>query len=268
VASSNLVIKTLELTKRYGTLVAVDRINLTIYAGEIVGLIGTNGAGKSTLLKMLTTLLPPSSGDAYVGGYNLVNEPSKVRAHIGYVPQLVSSDGNLTGYENLLMSARLYLVPRQARKKRIEAALERMELIDARDRFVQHYSGGMIRRLEIAQAMLNEPAVLFLDEPTVGLDPVARHSIWNHMRELRDRVGMTILLATHQMNEAETLCDWIGIMHGGKLKAIGTPEALKSSLGPNASLDDVFAKITGAESEFDGSLRIVQQSRDSARAHA
>jgi len=268
VASPNVVIHTIDLTKRYGTLVAVDRLNLTISAGEIVGLIGTNGAGKSTLLKMLTTLLPPSSGSAFVGGYDLVKEPSKVRAHIGYVPQLISSDGNLTGYENLLMSARLYLVPRQAREPRIAAALERMQLTGARDRLVQHYSGGMIRRLEIAQAMLNEPTVLFLDEPTVGLDPVARHGIWTHMRELRDRVGMTILLATHQMNEAEALCDWIGVMHGGILKATGTPEALKSSLGADATLDDVFAKITGAESEFDGSLRNVQQARDSARTHA
>ena len=143
-----------------------------------------------------------------------------------------------------------------------------MELTDARDRLVQHYSGGMIRRLEIAQAMLNEPAVLFLDEPTVGLDPVARHSIWKHMRDLRDRVGMTILMATHQMDEAEALCDRIAIMHSGLLQRIGTPEALKAELSPTASLDDVFAAITGTGLSEEGSLRLVQQARLSEHAHA
>ena len=262
------VITTDRLTKRYGPLAAVEAVSMSVFEREIIGLIGPNGAGKSTLIKMLTTLLPPSSGDALVAGYSIMKAPAKVRAHIGYVPQLLSSDGNLTGYENLLMSARLYLVPRHERESRIGAALALMELTDARDRLVQHYSGGMIRRLEIAQAMLNEPAVLFLDEPTVGLDPVARHSIWKHMRDLRDRVGMTILMATHQMDEAEALCDRIAIMHSGLLQRIGTPEALKAELSPTASLDDVFAAITGTGLSEEGSLRLVQQARLSEHAHA
>jgi ABC-2 type transport system ATP-binding protein len=262
------VITTDRLTKSYGPLAAVDAVSMSVFEREIIGLIGPNGAGKSTLIKMLTTLLPPSSGDALVAGYSIMKAPAKVRAHIGYVPQLLSSDGNLTGYENLLMSARLYLVPHREREGRISAALALMELTDARDRLVQHYSGGMIRRLEIAQAMLNEPAVLFLDEPTVGLDPVARHSIWKHMRDLRDRVGMTILMATHQMDEAEALCDRIAIMHSGLLQRIGTPEALKAELSPTASLDDVFAAITGTGLSEEGSLRLVQQARLSEHAHA
>jgi len=261
------VITTDRLSKRYGPLAAVEAVSMAVFEREIIGLIGPNGAGKSTLIKMLTTLLPPSSGDALVAGYSIISAPAKVRAHIGYVPQLLSSDGNLTGYENLLMSARLYLVPRREREGRINAALALMELTDARNRLVQHYSGGMIRRLEIAQAMLNEPAVLFLDEPTVGLDPVARHSIWKHMRDLRDRVGMTILMATHQMDEAEALCDRIAIMHGGLLQRLGTPEALKAELSPAASLDDVFAAITGTGLNEEGSLRLVEQARSSAHAH-
>jgi ABC-2 type transport system ATP-binding protein len=240
---------------------------MAVFEREIIGLIGPNGAGKSTLIKMLTTLLPPSSGDALVAGYSIITAPAKVRAHIGYVPQLLSSDDNLTGYENLLMSARLYLVPRREREGRINAALALMELTHARDRLVQHYSGGMIRRLEIAQAMLNEPAVLFLDEPTVGLDPVARHSIWKHMRDLRDRVGITILMATHQMDEAEALCDRIAIMHGGLLQRLDTPGALMAELSPTANLDDVFAAITSTGLNEEGLLRLVEQARSSAHAH-
>ncbi len=262
------VIITDYLTKTYGDVPAVEAVSMTVMEGEIVGLIGPNGAGKSTLIKMLTTLLPPSSGDALIAGYSILTAPAKVRAHIGYVPQLLSSDGNLTGYENLLMSARLYLVPHHEREERIRSALALMELADAGDRLVQHYSGGMIRRLEIAQAMLHEPAILFLDEPTVGLDPVARHGIWKHMRELRDRVGMTMLMATHQMDEAEALCDRIAILHDGRLQAIGTPGALKADVSPDATLDDVFAAITGSEIAKEGSLRLIQQGRSSAHAHS
>jgi ABC-2 type transport system ATP-binding protein len=196
---------------------------------------------------MLTTLLLPTSGDGHVAGYDLVTHPEQVRAHIGYVPQLVSSDGNLTGYENLLMSARLYLVPRAERTKRIYNALEMMDLGDAADRLVQHYSGGMVRRLEIAQSMIHNPDVLFLDEPTVGLDPLARHKVWQHIQKLKSEKKTTIFLTTHQMDEADALCDKIGLMHAGRVERIGTPEELKSYIGPQASLDDVFSALIGGE---------------------
>jgi len=178
-------VEAIALTKRFGDVLAVDGVSFAIAPGEIFGLIGPNGAGKSTLIKIFTTLLPPSAGIARVAGFDVVGEAAQVRRQIGYVPQLVSADGALTGYENLLLSTRLYAVPRRERRQRIDNALSVMGLTDAADRLVQHYSGGMIRRLEIAQAMLHRPAVLFLDEPTVGLDPVARRLVWDHVRQLR-----------------------------------------------------------------------------------
>ncbi len=265
--TNQIVIQTRELTKVFGSFSAVQSLDLMVRSGEIFGLIGTNGAGKSTLIKMLTTLLPPSAGTASVASFDIVEQASSVRAHIGYVPQLLSSDGNLTGYENLLMSARLYLIPRAIRKKKITEALERMDLADAGNRLVGQYSGGMIRRLEIAQAMLHEPAVLFLDEPTIGLDPVARHTVWNHLLDLRKQEGVTILMTTHQMDEAEALCDRIGIMHQGRLTVTGTPKALKDHMGKGATLDDVFAANTGSDSEQSGRINAVKQERESARAH-
>lgn len=265
--TDQIVIQTRQLTKVFGSFSAVQSLDLMVRSGEIFGLIGTNGAGKSTLIKMLTTLLPPSTGTASIASFDIVEQASSVRAHIGYVPQLLSSDGNLTGYENLLMSARLYLIPRAVRKKKITEALERMDLADAGNRLVGQYSGGMIRRLEIAQAMLHEPAVLFLDEPTIGLDPVARHTVWNHLLDLRKQEGVTILMTTHQMDEAEALCDRIGIMHQGRLTVTGTPKALKDHMGKGATLDDVFAANTGSDSEQSGRINAVKQERESARTH-
>jgi ABC-2 type transport system ATP-binding protein len=218
-------------------------------------------------VKMLTTMLPPSSGRATIAGYDIVRAPSKVRAHIGYVPQLLSADGSLTGYENLLFSARLYLIPRRDREARIGAALDRMGLADAADRLVQGYSGGMIRRLEIAQSMIHEPPVLFMDEPTVGLDPVARRAVWDHVRQLRATLGTTIVVTTHLMDEADEMCDRLGVLHAGKLAEIGTPAQLKAHLGPGATLTDVFASVTGLELESGGSYRDVRQTRRSAQSH-
>jgi ABC-2 type transport system ATP-binding protein len=171
------VVQTSALTRKFGALAAVDQVTLTINRGEIFGLIGTNGSGKSTLIKMLTTLLPPTSGSATVAGYDIVGQPAEVRRHIGYVPQLLSADGALTGYENMLLSARLYGIPRSERAERITRALARMGLSESAHHIAGHYSGGMIRRLEIAQSFLHRPAVLFLDEPTVGLDPGARDTV-------------------------------------------------------------------------------------------
>ncbi len=252
-------ITTCELTRRFGNLTAVDRLTLSVPSRSIFGLLGTNGAGKSTVIKMLTTLLPPTSGTASVAGYDIVGEPESVRRHIGYVPQMLSADGELTGYENLLISAKLYGIPRAERSARIDQALEFMELGSAARRPVGHYSGGMIRRLEIAQSMLHRPAVLFLDEPTLGLDPNARHAVWQRVQDLRTEFQTTILLTTHDMEEADRLCESVAFMHRGRFIREGTPAALKAEVGADATLDDVFVRITGASTEDRGEFREVKR---------
>lgn len=253
------------LTKRFGELAAADDISLSVAAGEIFGLIGANGAGKSTLVKMLTTLLPPSSGMASVAGFDVVRQAAEVRRHIGYVPQLLSADGDLTGRENMLLSARLYASRGAARE--IDQALSTMGLAEAADRLVKYYSGGMIRRLEIAQAMLHQPLVLFMDEPTVGLDPLARDAVWEHVRRLRQSFGMTMLITTHYLEEADQLCDRIAIMCRGRVVAVGSPGELKASVGPGASLDDVLSSVTGESAEADGEYSDVRRERRSAISH-
>ncbi|MGD0641480.1 MAG: ATP-binding cassette domain-containing protein [Roseiarcus sp.] len=255
------------LTRAFGDRVVVREVSFAVRPGEIFGLIGPNGAGKSTVVKMLTTMLPPTSGGGRIAGFDIVREAKEVRGRIGYVPQLLSADGALTAYENLLLSARLYLIPRREREARIDAALREMELDEAKDRLVQTFSGGMIRRLEIAQSMLHNPAVLFMDEPTVGLDPVARHSVWDRVRSLRERFGTTMLLTTHLMDEADVLCDRIGVLHAGVLEAVGTPAELKARVGPQATLDDVFAAIAGGQIADEGSFRSVRAERRAERAH-
>jgi ABC-2 type transport system ATP-binding protein len=259
-------IETRALTRRFGELVAVERVDLAVERGTIFGLLGSNGAGKSTLIKMLTTILPPSSGTATVAGHDIVREARLVRARTGYVPQLVSADGALTGGENLVLSARLYGVPRRERARRIDDALAFMELGDAADRLVRTYSGGMIRRLEIAQAMLHRPEVLFLDEPAVGLDPIARRAVWERLQELRGRGDTTILLTTHDMEEAEALCDRIAILHRGTVRAEGTLDELRARLGVER-LEDVFVR-TAADAAEDtdtgGSYRDVARERRTA----
>lgn len=237
------LIETRGLCKSFGDRMVVDHVDLRVDAGEIFGLIGPNGAGKSTLIKMLTTLLPSTSGEAFVAGFNLQRQSRNVRASIGYVPQLVSADGALTGYENLLLSARLYLIPRLERASRIREALDMTGLAEAANRLAQHYSGGMLRRLEIAQSTLHRPRLLVMDEPTIGLDPVARDMVWDHVRDLRSRFGTTILVSTHAMEEVDALCDRVGILHQGKLVESGTPKELKASIGPRATLHDVFAAV-------------------------
>ena len=254
------------LTCRFGDFVAVDDATFQVSQGEIFGLIGPNGAGKSTLIKMLTTLLPPSSGTARVAGFDVLREPAEVRRRIGYVPQLLSADGALTGYENLLLSTRLYRVPRAERRQRIAEALEMTGLADSKDKEVSSYSGGMIRRLEIAQSMVHRPAILFLDEPTVGLDPAARHSLWDHMHMLKTTFGTTMLLTTHYMEEVEELCGRVAVMHRGRIAEIGSPTVLKAEIGPDATLDDVFDRLAGSEPEG-GSYAAVRQSRKAVRAH-
>jgi len=233
------------LTRRFGSLAAVDALDLSVQSGVIFGLLGRNGAGKTTLIKMLTTLLPPSEGSARIAGFDIVTQASMVRRVIGYVPQALSADGELTGYENLLVFCKLFDVPRRERAQRIEEALEFMGLSDAAHKLVKSYSGGMIRRLEIAQSTLHRPRLLFLDEPTVGLDPLARHAVWQHVERLKARYNSTILLTTHYMDEADRLCEEVAILNHGRLVAQGAPTQLRGELGPGATLDDVFARYTG-----------------------
>jgi ABC-2 type transport system ATP-binding protein len=256
------MIETSSLTRCFDAVTAVQDLNLRVGAGEIFGLLGPNGAGKTTVIKMLTTLLPPTSGQAKVAGLDVVHRAAWVRAEIGYVPQLVSVDGTLTGYENLLIFAKLYDVPRRERPARIAAALEFAGLVDAAHRRVASYSGGMMRRLEIALAMLHRPRVLFLDEPTVGLDPVARQTVWQDVRSLVQQYGMTIFLTTHFMEEADILCDRVAIMNLGHVVALGRPQELKASVGhPDATLDEVFAHYTGHELDSGGNYREILRSR-------
>jgi ABC-2 type transport system ATP-binding protein len=259
------VIETCSLTRRFGDLTAVDSLTLSVDAGEVFGLLGPNGAGKTTVIKMLTTLIPPTSGQAKVAGFDVQRRAARVRAEIGYVPQLVSVDGTLTGYENLLIFAKLYGVPRTERQARIAAALEFVGLGEAAHRRVGGYSGGMMRRLEIALAMLHRPRVLFLDEPTVGLDPLARQAVWQHLRSLAQEYRMTILLTTHLMEEADVLCGRVAIMNLGHTAALGSPEELKASIGrPQATLDDVFAHYTGHELDNGGNIREISRTRRTA----
>jgi len=262
-AASNVTsaVETRSITKRYDSLVAVNQLTFSFAQGSIFGLLGPNGAGKSTLIKMLTTLLPPSEGTALVAGFDIVREPREVRRRIGYVSQMLSADGDLTGYENLLISAKLYGIPRSQRTARIAEALEFMDLASAAKRLVKHYSGGMIRRLEIAQSMLHRPGVLFLDEPTVGLDPFAKQAVWKHIRDLRREFNATILMTTHDMQEADELCEKIAFMHKGSIAIIGSPAELKTALGPEATLGDVFIRYTGAEISEGGDLRDVARAR-------
>ncbi len=254
-------VEVLSLTRRFGSLVAVNHLNFVCPSGSTFGLLGPNGAGKSTLIKMLTTLLPPSEGTAKIAGFDLVQHPEAVRRNIGYVSQMLSADGDLTGYENLLITAKMYGIPRAERARRIAQALEFMELSHVGGKLVRQYSGGMIRRLEIAQSMLHRPHVLFLDEPSVGLDPSAKRAVWERISQLREEFGTTILMTTHDMEEADHLCDMVAVMHQGVLAAMDTPEALKAQVGPAASLDDVFIHFTGATISEGGDLRDAARTR-------
>ena len=254
-----------QLTRRFGSLKAVDRVSLSVTQGRIFGLLGSNGAGKTTLIKMLTTLLPPSEGDALVAGASILDAPRQVRQRIGYVPQMLSADGSLTARENLLFSARLYGVASRDRAARIAEALRFMGLEEAAGRLVKTYSGGMIRRLELAQAMLHRPEVLFLDEPTIGLDPLARHAVWERLESLRREFNTTVLLTTHDMEEADRLCDELAILHSGALAVTGRPEELRAAISATATLDDVFAHYCGGTIEEGGRFTDIREARATAR---
>lgn len=225
------MIKIRNLTKRYEDLTVVDNINLEIEKGEVFGLLGPNGAGKTTVIHMLATLLKPTSGTAIVNGHDIITEPGKVRSSIGIVFQAPSSDDMLTGYENLKIHAFLYSLPSDEREKRIQSVLELVGLADRQNDEVKKYSGGMRRRLEIARGLLHKPKIMFLDEPTLGLDPSSREMMWKYVQKLVKEEDMTFILTTHYMEEADHLCNRIGIIDQGKIIALDTPANLKKSIG-------------------------------------
>lgn len=255
------MIEVASLSCYYGAYCAVNAISFTVGRGEIFGLLGPNGAGKTTTIKVLTTLLPPTSGHVRIHGYDLTSDPIAIRERIGYVSQMLSADGALSGYENLLLSAKLYGLPSALRETRIKDLLDFMSLSDVAHQLVKRYSGGMVRRLEIAQALIHQPEILFLDEPTAGLDPSGRQTLWRRLREWRKKFGITILLTTHDMLEADHLCDQLAFMHAGEIAVQGSPKALKNTLGPHATLDDVFMKYTGATMNLKGDYHHVRQVR-------
>jgi ABC-2 type transport system ATP-binding protein len=229
-----VAMKTIEvenLTRKFGHFTAVDDVTFDVEPGEIFGLLGPNGAGKTTTIRCLLTLLKPTSGKVKISGIDVSRDPQRVRQLCGYVPQEVSVDGDLTGYENLLFYAKLYYVPGAVREKRIREALDFMDVADRANNLVKTYSGGMMRRLEIGQVLVNRPQVLFLDEPSIGLDPAAKRMIWDYVVRLRQEFGTTIFLTTHDMLEADELCDRIAIMNGGKIAVTGSPAELKGKLG-------------------------------------
>jgi ABC-2 type transport system ATP-binding protein len=233
-----------DLVVRFGQLQAVGGVSFSVAPAEVFGLLGPNGAGKTTTIRVLTTLLPPTEGRALVSGYDVRAESLAVRASIGYIPQAISVDGALTAFENLDFYARVTGVPRRERRRRIDEAIETMQLAPMLDRLARTLSGGMLRRLEIATALLNRPAVLFLDEPTVGLDPTARRIVWEHLGALREQAGTTVMFTTHLMEEAQRYCDRLAIMDLGRLVEIGAPGELPER-NECQSLEEVFATVTG-----------------------
>jgi len=229
---SEEIIKAEDLTKIFNkNLVAVDHVNFSVKNGEIFGFLGPNGAGKTTTINMLITVLKPTKGTASVLGYDVTKQANDVRKVIGVVPQEYTADEDLTGYENVILCADLYGIPREIAKKRALELLELVELTDFKDKRVETYSGGMRRRLELACGLINRPKVLFLDEPTLGLDVQTRTATWNYIRRLKKEYGMTLFMTTHYLEEADALCDRIAIIDHGKIIVSGTPSALKEGLG-------------------------------------
>lgn len=228
------------LTKKFGDFTAVDAISFDVRAGEIFGLLGPNGAGKSTLIRMLTTLLKPSSGRATVGGFDVETAADDVRRTIGVIPQAMTTDLELSATENLLIFAKLYGVPRDRRKTLIAGLLEAVELSKWADAPVKNLSGGMRRRVEIARGLVHSPRILFLDEPTTGLDPVSRTAVWEMINRLKGEHDLTVLLTTHYMDEADRLCDRIAIVDHGELKALDSPLRLKAAIPGENTLEVSF----------------------------
>jgi ABC-2 type transport system ATP-binding protein len=256
------------LVHSYGHFTAVDDFSLQVGAGETVGLLGPNGAGKTTVVRVITTLVPVQQGHVEIFGMDSRRNTMDIRHNIGYVPQQLSIESALTGRQNVELFARLYDVPRAERRHRVDEALQAMNLLDVAEGVAGNYSGGMVRRLELAQALVNRPSLLILDEPTVGLDPIARDGVWAHVRRMQDEFGMTVLLTTHYMEEADTLCDRVALMHHGRLRAVGSPDELKQKVGPQSSLEDVFRHYAGTDLDEEApqtGLREIRSSRRTAR---
>ena len=239
------------LTHRYGDFTAVHDVSLRVDVGETLGLLGPNGAGKTTVVRLLTTLTTIQSGEIRIFGLDARRHTMDIRYNLGYVPQQLSIEPMLTGRQNVEWLARLYDVPRRGRAERVTEACASMGLLDVADNLAKTYSGGMVRRLELAQALVTRPSLLILDEPTIGLDPIARESVWTQGQDMQSAVGMTVLLTTHYMEEADALCDRVALMDHGALRAVGTPVELKASVGPSATLEDVFRRYAGSGLETD-----------------
>ncbi|MGW6734944.1 ABC transporter ATP-binding protein [Streptomyces sp. NPDC055013] len=265
------------LAYAFGETNAVDGLDLTVAQGEVFGLLGPNGAGKTTAIRCITTLLPVPTGMVNVFGRDAAGDRMAVRRLLGYVPQQLSADSSLTGRENVVLFARVFDVPRRERAARVGQALAAVGLTDAADRLAGTYSGGMVRRLELAQALVSAPRLLILDEPTIGLDPIARTGVWEHINAVRAVTGMTVLVTTHYMDEADQYCDRVGLMHHGRIRALGTPAELREGLGarrragaeptdPLPTLEDVFRDIAGSGlDESSGDFRDVRSTRHTAR---
>jgi len=269
------------IVKKYGDFEAVKGVNFEVAEGEIFGLLGPNGAGKSTLIRMMTTLIPVTSGKALVGGHDVTKEPNAVRRMIGVIPQALTSDQDLTVEENLIIYAKLYSVPRGEREKNIAEVLEAVDLTKWRGAQTKTLSGGMRRRLEIARGLVHNPRIFFLDEPTTGLDPVSRIAVWEMLNNLKKTRNLTMLLTTHYMEEADRLCDRIAIVDHGKLVALGTPVELKQSVPGSNVVEVQFSRededwktrlkqlpgVTEVESQSAGVYRVLTSNGSQTTAH-
>jgi ABC-2 type transport system ATP-binding protein len=254
-----------DLVKRFGDFTAVKGVSFAVEQGETFGLLGPNGAGKSTLIRMLTTLLPPTSGTALINGCDIVKQPDGVRRAIGVIPQAMTSDMELSVQENLTIYAKLYGVPRERRLKLIPELLEAVELLAWKDKQVKQLSGGMRRRVEIARGLVHEPRIFFLDEPTTGLDPVSRVAVWEMLRKIKQERSLTVFVTTHYMDEADRLCDRIGIVDHGEMKALDSPLTLKASIPGKNVLEVSF---DGAPEDWDAVLRALPGVEDVSRHEA
>ncbi len=258
----------------FGHTKAVDGLDLTVRAGEVFGLLGPNGAGKTTAIRAITTLLPVPAGMVRVFGNDTARHKMEVRRLLGYVPQQLSAEGGLTGRENVSLFARVFDVPRRERAERVAQALAAVDLTEVADRMAGTYSGGMVRRLELAQALVSAPRLLVLDEPTIGLDPIARTSVWECIDAVRAATGMTVLVTTHYMDEADQYCDRVALMHRGRIRALGTSAQLKAEVGEQPgqperpTLDDVFRYFAGSTltqaTEKEGEFNDVRRTRRTA----
>jgi ABC-2 type transport system ATP-binding protein len=236
-------IRVVDIVKRYGNFTAVDGVSFDVSEGEIFGLLGPNGAGKSTLIRMMTTLLEITSGAAYIEGHDVRKEPNLARRCMGVIPQAMTSDGDLTVWENLSIYSKLYSIPAAVRERSINELLELVDLTQWRDAPAKNLSGGMRRRLEIARGLVHRPNIFFLDEPTTGLDPVSRVAVWEMIGEIKKKRNLTVLITTHYMDEADRLCDRIAIVDHGKLVALDSPRALKSSIPGSSVIEAQFTHV-------------------------